>query len=160
MREIPLSRGLVALVDDEDYGRISSAGSWHALPNGRTHYARRNYWQEARCFTVLMPALITGLTYVDHANGDGLDNRRENLREASHGQNMANKRLYRNNTSGYKGISWQNNRRRWQARIWVAGRFKSLGTYSLPEDAARAYDAAALRYFGEFARLNFPQENQ
>jgi hypothetical protein len=156
--EIPLSRGLVALVDDDDAPLVQAAGSWHATPSGHTFYARRNHWVGARCISTRMHNLITGLPYVDHENGNGLDNRRANLRPASHGQNMGNKRRYRNNASGFKGVSWHRVSGRWVAQASIAGKRCHLGLFDNPIDAALAYDAAALEAYGEFARLNFPQE--
>ena len=156
--EIPLSRGLVALVDDVDYERVAAEGSWHAHSNGRTVYARRNQWVDGRCITTRLHNFITGLDYVDHANGNGLDNRRSNLRAASHAQNMGNKRLYRNNTSGFKGVGLHKKSGLWQARLWIDGHLQYFGLHATPEEAARAYDAAALQIFGKFARLNFPLE--
>ncbi len=152
--EIPLSRGLVAVVDDEDYGRLVSIGPWHAHRSGRNFYASRSAWVNGRCRTIRMHNLITGQPYIDHVNGNGLDNRRVNLRQATHIQNMRNRRTGSNNTSGFKGVGLH--RGRWQARIWVAGSMKSLGLFATPEMAARAYDAAAVELFGEFARLNLP----
>lgn len=157
--EIPLSRGLVALVDDRDAPPLLALGNWHAAPSGRTFYARKNIWSgRERCVTVRMHSLITGWSLVDHKNRDGLDNRRSNLRPATHGQNMGNQRAARGNTSGFKGVSWHKASQRWVAQIGVAGHRRHLGLFDLPETAALAYDAAALEAFGDFAALNFPLE--
>lgn len=150
---IPLSRGRVALVDDEDAERVITAGPWHTRLAPRTAYARHNHLVGGRFVTVLMHQFITGWPYVDHINGDGLDNRRANLRQASHAQNMANTPLKINNQSGFKGVS--RHRERWRAQCGP----QYLGLFSSPESAASAYDAAALAMYGEFARLNFPKEN-
>jgi hypothetical protein len=94
---------------------------------------------------------------VDHRNGDGLDNRRPNLRFCTHAQNMANNGGCRNRkTSPYKGVHFSADRQKWVASIGAGGRIYRLGRYGSAEDAARAYDAAAVKWFGEFARLNFP----
>lgn len=156
-REVPLSQGLVALVDEADFAKVMAAGSWHAHFDGWTYYARRNVWRDGKCHTVRMHNFITGWSYVDHVNGDGLDNRRANLRQATRGQNMANRRTPRTNRSGFKGVA-KHRSGRWQARIWHERRMRSLGLFATPEDAARAYDAAAKELFGEFARPNFPEE--
>ena len=87
---IPLSRGRFALVDDEDAERVIAAGPWHTRLAPRTAYARHNHLVDGRFVTVLMHRFITGWEYVDHINGDGLDNRRANLRQATRGQNLAN----------------------------------------------------------------------
>jgi hypothetical protein len=97
----------------------------------------------------------------DHINGNGLDNRRVNLRSATPSQNSANMWKPRRpdlsqHSSRYKGVSWDKSRRKWQAKITVAQRCRSLGRYDRDDDAARAYDAAALAAWGEFAWLNFP----
>jgi hypothetical protein len=154
---VPLSRGLVAIVDVEDYGRVAAQGAWHAVPNHRTFYARRNIRKpDGQRTAIALHTFLTGWLLVDHANGDGLDNRRENLRQATGLQNHANKRGYSNNTSGFKGVTWHERLGCWRARIGVAGRKLSLGLHETPEAAARAYDAAAIHHFGEFAALNFP----
>lgn len=156
--EIPLSRGMVALVDTAEVDRLLQMGSWYAKPSGRTVYAAKNVWRSGKCTTIRMHLVITGLAYVDHINGDGLDNRRNNLRPATHGQNMANKRIYRNNSSGFKGVSPHRRTGKWQAAIRVGGRDRYLGLHLTPEEAAHAYDVAAIELFGDFAQPNFPKE--
>jgi AP2 domain len=94
---------------------------------------------------------------VDHKNGNGLDNRRINLRVCSQGNNVRNKRKTKG-LSKYKGVYWSKRDQRWQASIRVDYKNKFLGSFGNEEDAARAYDTAALTYFGEFARLNFTKE--
>jgi hypothetical protein len=155
--QIKLSGGHIALVDAADFDRLA-AMAWHASPHGRTVYARTNLRQDGKFVTVPMHRIITGWLYIDHINGDGLDNRRVNLRQATHGQNMGNKRIYSNNTSGYKGVGLHRLSSKWQAMIQRDGKAHYLGRYATPEEAARAYDRAAIEVFGEFARLNFPQE--
>lgn len=155
---IPLTRGYSAVVDTADADRVVAAGPWCAAPNGRTVYAHRRVVRSNGIATTEgMHAFLTGVDRTDHVNGDGLDNRRSNLRRATHGQNMANKVRYRNNTSGFKGVSRRQNGR-WFAQIQCQGNHRHLGYFATAEEAARAYDAAAVEAFGEFARLNFPQE--
>jgi hypothetical protein len=89
---------------------------------------------------------------VDHRDGNGLNNKWQNLRLATTSQNQANKKLGRNNTSGYKGVCWHKGGQRWAAMIEIGGRQKWLGTYETPELAHIAYVAAAKKHFGEFAR--------
>lgn len=157
-REIQLSQGFVALVDDEDYERVMAAGKWTADRHPNVDYARRNVRLPNGCYrTIRLHTFVTGWSYVDHINGDGLDNRRSNLRLSDKPTNMRNRGTQKNNTSGFKGVSWSKDKRKWQAAITVNGRSINLGRHPAPEDAARAYDDAAREYFGDFARLNFPE---
>lgn len=155
-KEIPLTRGLVALVDDEDYDLVKDI-SWSAssVKYGGRCYARR--WVPGTGATQGMHALLTGYALTDHINGNGLDNRRANLREATHAENCRNRRKGSRNTSGFIGVSWHTQRGKWRAQIKVQGRTRSLGMFLDPEDAARAYDAAAREHFGEFAAQNFQE---
>lgn len=93
---------------------------------------------------------------VDHINGDPLDNRRQNLRFATRSEQNMNKGVPSNNTSGFKGVSLCKRDQRWQAYIHINGRKKALGYHGTPEAAAKAYDKAAIKLYGEFANLNFP----
>lgn len=163
-REIPLSRGLVALVDDDDYDRVAAVGKWYANPSDRTFYARKNFYigggrRAPRYRSLKMHTLITGLALVDHANNNGLDNRKANLRPATQQQNSRNRQLRSDNSTGYKGVSFSRERNDWTACIFD-GRTIHLGRHPNPIAAARAYDAAALDLFGEFARLNFPPRTE
>ena len=87
-------------------------------------------------------------------NGNGLDNRKANLRICSNSQNQANRGVGKNNTSGFKGVWFDNRVLRWRAAIQVLKKRIQLGKFDLKEDAARAYNKAATKYFGEFALLN------
>lgn len=95
--------------------------------------------------------------YVDHVNGNKLDNRRENLRMCSNSQNMANRRAPRVNRSGFKGVHFFKRDGTWRAAITQDYKTKHIGYYATPEEAARAYDIKARELFGEFAQLNFPE---
>lgn len=97
-----------------------------------------------------MHTFLTGWDFVDHRNGDGLDNRRANLRPATAAQNAANQQLSIANTTGYKGVSLYRN-----GRFRASIQRRHLGYFDTAADAARAYDAAALDLFGDFAHLNF-----
>lgn len=158
MKEVPLTRGYVALVDDDDYDRVMAAGSWCVRPSGQTAYAQRRIVRDGKGTTISLHQFLTGLTNIDHVNGDGLDNQRHNLRPATRGQNMGNRRLPQNSATGFKGVTKRKVGYRYQAQIGANGKHYYLGNFATAEEAARAYDAAAIRHFGEFARLNFPQE--
>jgi hypothetical protein len=158
---IPVGREHHALVDDADVDLVSGY-DWILLRghNGKL-YA---YASGGPGVLVYMHRLIVGTPAgmeTDHRNGDGLDNQRSNLRPATAGQNRANMGKPRRpdagpHTSQYKGVSWDRSRERWQAKIVVAGHHRNLGRYDDEADAARAYDAAALAAWGDFAWLNFP----
>ena len=156
MKIIELQRGLMAMVDDSDYERVIACGKWNAKKSGRTFYARQSRSNRPER---VMHKFLTGWDYVDHINGNGLDNRRSNLRLATHAQNMGNKRRYRNNTSGYKGVAPFNGRGKpWIAYINCGGKRTYLGLFEAAIDGARAYDREAIRLFGDFAHTNFSRE--
>ena len=157
---IPLADDLIhALVDVEDYERVIEAGPWHVKSDGRTTYAHRNVRRSDDAWTTqTLHVFIAGAKRIDHLNGDGLDNRRANLRQATPSQNAANAAVRADSTSGFKGVGWHEIRKRWRARVMCNGKSRSLGYFDNPEEAARAYDSAARELFGEFARLNFPEE--
>jgi hypothetical protein len=155
---LPLSRGLFSLVDDDDLATAVAAGSWsaHDCGGGSKIYARRTVRDSSGQRTISLHTLLTGWPMVDHVNGDGLDNRRSNLRPASPRQNNANLRLARNNTSGFKGVSFHKQTGRFRAALNTNGKCIHLGLFSTAEEAAHAYDVAAIQLWGEFARPNFP----
>ena len=156
---MPLTRGYVALVDDEDYDAVSDL-NWYAKKCGNQIYAVHSPWNPKRRMndTVLLHRFVTGFAFplVDHVNGNGLDNRRSNLRPATDEQNGQNQKIGARNTSGYRGVDFVKSRGVYRARI-ASGRSRaSVGVFLRPEDAARAYDAAARVLYGEYAAVNFP----
>ena len=153
----PAAAGRVALVDDEDYGLVMQY-KWRPKKESHTTYAMTTV-PGTRNATIKMHQIIMGANGVDHRNRDGLDNRRSNLRPATVSQNAMNKKRCRRPTvSGFKGVAWRHDRSKWFARIYLDGRQIYLGMYDSAQEAARAYDTAARDLFGEFARLNFPEE--
>jgi len=161
--EIPLTQGKVALVDDEDAARVLAMGRWHASPySGGRWRASHAKKVDGHNVVVFMHRFLMDAPQgmdVDHINGDGLDNRRENLRLCTRAENLRNKRKYCG-TSRYKGVFWHRYRHRWLAHIRLNRRNIYVGTFDNEEEAARAYDEAARKYHGEFATLNFPQEGE
>lgn len=159
MREISLTRGYSALVDDADHDWLLSLGKWQAsLTRGGAAYAIHSM-KRGRYY--LHRLLVPGAVMVDHINGDTLDNRRVNLRAATAAQNARNSRAQIRSATQFKGVyRHRSTVNPWRAALSINQRQLSLGAYATPEDAARAYDAAAAEHFGEFARLNFPPEVQ
>lgn len=152
--EIPLGRsGRVAIVDAADYESVA-AYRWTVTRRGRVLYPMRQWREDGRHHSQLMHKLLTGWPRVDHANSDGLDNRRANLRPATPVENARNTRSHRDSTSQFKGVSWDSGRGRWLAQIWDGSRQRHLGRYRDEAAAARAYDEAAAELHGAFARLN------
>lgn len=159
-KQIELSQGKVAIVDDADFERIN-AHKWYASKDFRTgrFYALRHVPISKGIRTMIsMHHEVMNApkgTEVDHIHSDDtLDNRRSNLRICTTAQNQQNRGKSKNNTSGYKGVCWHRRHQKWQADIAYNGTNVFLGRFNDPKDAARAYNKAALRYHGEFARLN------
>lgn len=167
MKLIDLPRKLKAMVDDEDYERLSSV-TWHLYFSVRADgtckvYPRTSVYREGRSpLTVFMHQMVmpcgAGLE-ADHVSGNTLDNRKENLRPATHQQNIMNSEKYRGNKhSQYKGVTKHSaNGSRWRSRIRHNNVLICIGNYDSEEEAARAYDTKALELFGPFARINFPE---
>ena len=158
MKEIALTNGGVTIVDDVDY-EVLSQSSWYRQKARNTWYACTHATKDGRptlvrMHTVILPGCVT----VDHWDGDGLNNRRSNLRPATLSQNQQNSIKPRSNTSGFKGVNFVKRSGRWQANITVDGKARYLGTFDTKEEAARTYDEAAKEFHGEFARQNFTEE--
>lgn len=156
MKEIPLTRGLVAIVDDEDYLLLSKY-KWCASVGGPGRFCAARKMDGCRRIE-LMHRVILGLVgrwpIVDHINGNPLDNRRANLRICSQSENMRNRPAPKSNTSGFKGVYFHRKSGKWHARIMVNYKHVSLGYHETAEQAGAAYDLEAKKYHGEFAKPN------
>lgn len=165
MKEIPLTRGYVAIVDDEDFERFGCV-RWAALVTKRATYAQRRVGSRTNGRIVLLHREIMGAERgmeVDHIDGDGLNNRRGNLRTCSHKDNIRSSHKWRIKTaSRFKGVvfaKWAG-KKGWRASITIDRRNRHLGYFASEEEAASAYDNAARVEFGVFARLNFPTHGE
>ena len=161
VKEILLTRGAKALVDDVDADLAEHR--WHCLPHGRTAYAARGAFIDGRWRTIRMHRVILARMQpdlpsdfiTDHRDRDGLNNQRNNLRSCNQSQNQANMPKLRGTySSRYKGVYWDNDRKRWIALLGVDGKQKYIGSFKLETDAARAYNNLARTHYGAFAFLN------
>jgi hypothetical protein len=160
-RRITLGEGLFTIVDQKDFYQLNNF-RWCAKGDGQCIYAVRFVIEaDKRAKIVTMhremmdapPGLL-----VDHKNGDTLDNRRTNLRLATRSQNMSNRRKMKTKTSSqYIGVCFDKRSGRWIAKINHNNKKIWLGRFDSEIEAAKAYDQAAKKYHGEFARLNFPE---
>ncbi|KKL21312.1 hypothetical protein LCGC14_2446720 [marine sediment metagenome] len=157
MKKIPLTQGYFALVDDEDYEWLSKH-KWRVYRDKTNCYAftkiRIGYKEhiQPRMHRLIMNPTVT--EQIDHIDGNGLNNRKSNLRICNGQQNQQNRRPTRKASSQYKGVAWHKRSKKWIARITVDKKIIHLGYFNDEESAARVYDKAAKKYFGEFARIN------
>jgi len=159
MKTIALTQNKIALIDDEDHEALNRH-RWHAYRDGNVWYARRNSSRiKGKRFVILMHREILGLQkgdrrHTDHTDGNGLNNRRSNLRICSCQQNQYNQRRREMGTSKHKGVCWYGGLKKWRADIRINRKRVSLGYFDSEKDAAKAYNSAALKHFGEYAVLN------
>lgn len=158
MKEMQLTRGLVALVDDEDYEWLTQ-WSWHATNHLGKSYACRSGRAPAKRAIYMHRVILNAPAsmHVDHINGNLLQNTRDNLRLATRAQNLANRGKTIVSQSGFKGVYRQLNRDKWLVQIKADGVVHHVGMFLDKEDGARAYDQAARIFHGPFAHLNFPE---
>jgi len=159
VRLIPLTQGKFAIVDAEDYPRLARY-KWHCSMDGHTFYAytfRRTKGKKKRVFMHRQIMNAPKGRLVDHIDGNGLNNRKSNLRLCSAAQNARNKRPAPNCYSKYKGVTWHKHHKKWYVRICKSGKSTHLGCFDNEIDAALAYDRKAAELFKEYAYLNFPQ---
>jgi len=164
MKMIPLTQGQFAIIDDEDSDLVAPY-KWSAMKRrgAAGFYAQSAVWDRSakRTRTVLMHRLISGARpgqLCDHANMNGLDNRRSNLRICTPSENQCNRKAQSNNKTGFKGVT-RTPSGSYRASITIGKARHNLGTFATPEAAAIARDAAARRLHGEYASLNFRREH-
>jgi hypothetical protein len=162
MKKIPLCKNskkkrnkYFALVDDEDFEELNKY-NWHVTIDKRNHiYACRHDYRDGKCIsTPRMHRMIMDCPpnlVVDHINGDGLDNRKENLRICTHLQNCHNRGKSKNNTTGYKGVGFRKDRQVFIARLRYKRKLLQLGEYKTKEEAFEVYKQKATELLGEFA---------
>jgi hypothetical protein len=164
-KEIELTRGFVALVDDEDFEYLSQF-KWYAV--GKGYAVHSEHVKGKRPYRVGMHRLVlvrklgrelTPSEEPDHVDRNPTNNTRQNLRASTHKQNSRNKTKVRTSTtSKFKGVYYSKKSKKWNALIRINQKLFYLGSFDFEESAARAYDAAARKHFGEFANLNFPDK--
>jgi len=148
MKKIELNKGKFVLVDDSDFGQIDEF-HWHAELLMKSHwYAFTSINGKSISMHRLLMNPSKGQE-IDHINGNGLDNRQENLRICSHLENMRNRKLHKNNKSGVKGVYRSDNK--WRVQIRVNKKAIEIGQFLNLEDARIARNLAARKYFGKFA---------
>lgn len=150
LKTINLTKGKQAIVDSEDYEMLIQF-NWHYNTEG---YAMRTVNHSGK---LSMHRQLMGDKQghvIDHVDGNGLNNSRTNLRHATHKENMRNRKLQTNNTSGFKGVYWKPIKQKWEAAIRISNQYKYLGAFISKVEAARAYNRAAIEHYGIFAKLN------
>ena len=152
MRELPLTKGKVALVDDDDYAWLAQ-WRWGFYSAGPGYAVRKENQQKILMHRFIMEAAKGEL--IGHRNGNTLDNRRANLYRADRSRLGSQQRVRAGGHSQYKGVTWDSSNQRWRAVIQVQGKRLYLGYFDVEEEAARAYDQAALQHFGPSALINF-----
>jgi len=145
---IYLTKGFYTLVDNEDYSFLNQY-KWY-YKNG---YAARHNPDKSPKHILMHKQILNQSNFIDHINGNKLDNRKSNLRVATKSQNAANSRK-RKGSSKFKGVYWDKSKNKWKAAIGFKNKRITIGRFSSELEAAKAYNKAAIEYFGEFARLN------
>ena len=152
---IPLSRGLSAIVDKEDFDRFKNY-KWSVAQNGGTFYAvRGEYIGNGKSRSIYLHRQILDAPkdrIVDHKDGNGLNNRRINLRLCTHAENLWNRGKNKNNTSGYKGVYYHKQTGKFITSIWFHHKEIYLGLFRTAQGASSAYQVAAKKFHGNFAR--------
>lgn len=151
MKEIKLTQGKVALVDDADFERMNSV-KWFASKIRHVFYAHTKVNENGKRRNQSMHKALTGYNQTDHIDGNGLNNQRSNLRECSNSENAQNARISLRNNSGTKGVCWDPVSRKWLAQIRLNRRRYFVGRYASIDKASKAIQARRRELHGEFAR--------
>lgn len=163
MKQIELTKGFFALVDDEDFEYLNSV-SWYAKCGDQTVYARRDKQKDNKKTKFWMHREILKLKdkslTVDHIDGNGLNNQKSNLRICTISENSKNMSMHKDNKSGYKGVSFMKTHKLWIAQLTVNYKRVLFSYHKTKEDAAKAYNEAAIKYHGKFAKLNYVEEQE
>jgi hypothetical protein len=163
-RRIALSQGKFAIIDPDDYERLSKH-KWYAAKGGNTFYVTRGKWSGKlkKRLNIMMHREIIDVPdgmFIDHINHNGLNNRKANLRIATPADNTRNTRRHKKNTSSkYRGVWYSKDSHKWRVTIDVNRKSKHIGYFHNEIDAAKAYDEAAKKYYREFAILNFSEKS-
>lgn len=157
-KEIILTKGYVAIVDDIDYDFLNKY-NWHVTSKDSNFYAVRNGVSTEPTLVKMHNVLLNTSKLVDHINGNGLDNRRCNLREVTRSQNCLNSRKFKNSQFPYKGVRHNPKTNKFEARIQIEGKRRSLGNFNTLEEAAHSYDNY-LRQNKIIGKFNFPKEGE
>lgn len=153
MKEIKLTQGKVALVDDEDFKALNQF-KWYAHKYRNTFYANRGVGLNGKQITQSMHGVIMNGKGIDHHDHNGLNNQKSNLRLCTQSENCMNRSKMGNTSSIYKGVHFHKPNNKWLSSLRINGKHVHLGLFVSEIDAARAYNAKAVELFGEFVNLN------
>lgn len=157
---IPLTQGQMTIIDEEDF-QLAKQYKWHAHKQHNIYYAVTTIGQKPNRKAVRLHRLLSNCPermVVDHIDGNGLNNCRDNLRICTNSENVKNRKIQINNTSGYKGVTWHKREQKWRAQIQMNNKQIQLGSFDNPEDAYAAYCEAAEKYHGEFKNFGKNEE--
>ena len=156
MKTIPLTRGYFTKVDDEDYEKFASI-RWQAMVDSRSKMVRASRKGGNPRTTIYLSREIMNAPkgkLVDHVNGNQLDNQKQNLRLCTHAENLQNRGPTKSNTSGFKGVCFDKNLKKWRAQIGFKMKRRYIGSFNTKKEAALAYDRFTRKLHGKFAKPN------
>lgn len=153
MKEIKLTQGKVAMVDDEDYQYLNGF-KWYASKAGNVFYAMKAITVDGKRKTQYMHNVILNGKGIDHIDRNGCNNQKSNLRFCTQSENGMNRTKMENASSIFKGVCFNKSAKKWMVRIQINSKVIYLGLFASEIEAAKAYNAKAIELFGEFANLN------